>query len=85
MSTTKDDIRRWLADGKTKGATHLIVMTDTFSWDDYPTYVMPGTSARTEADKRAAGSMQRVTEVYALHLPWEAQLSEYRAFHYEAP
>lgn len=41
MATTKADIAQWMEEGKTKGATHLIVVCDTFDWEDYPVFVYP--------------------------------------------
>jgi hypothetical protein len=84
MATTQDDIRRWLKDAKKEGATHLLVVCDTFDHGDYPVSVKPGEDPRKVAGKYARGeNMQRLMEVYALHLDWEAQLAEHRSFHYE--
>jgi hypothetical protein len=66
MSTTHEDIARWLKEGKAKGATHLIVVCDTFDHDDYPVYVMPGENARAKEAEYNGKSMQRVHEVVAL-------------------
>lgn len=82
MSTTQDDIRRWLATAQEKGSTHLIVVVDTFDHEDYPVYVR----ARDQADldreiDEHSKNMQRVMEVYAMHLPIEDQIREYRANH----
>ena len=49
MATTKQVIRRWLKEAKAKGATHMIVVCDTFDHEDYPVFVMPGDNARTTA------------------------------------
>src|SRR3990167_2717319 len=38
---TKDVIRRWLNEGKTREATHVIVISDSFDYTYYPIYVMP--------------------------------------------
>lgn len=76
MSTTIDEIRAWLEDGKTRGATHMIVATDTFDWSDYPVYVAAGEDVR----KKVAGE-EKVMEVYSFALDLEEQLRERRAFH----
>lgn len=84
MATTQSEIREWFERGKRGGATHMIVACDTFDHDDYPVYVKPSESVREKAAEYNGKNMQRVMEVYALHLPMEAQLAEHRAFHYES-
>ena len=79
------DIRRWLMSGKDKGATHVIIVCDTFSWDDYPIYVKPGEDPRVRAEEFDGKNMQKIIEVYALHMDIEAQLKEHRARHYDLP
>lgn len=78
--TTKADIRRWLEQGKGQGATHMVVLCDTYDWSDYPVYVTSETEAR--ATIAAPGEMQKVMEVYRLDMDWDAQLNERRAFNY---
>lgn len=82
--TTSDLIRSWLRAAKRSGATHLIVVCDTFDHDDYPVEVMPSESVREKFKEYSEKSMQRVMEVYALHLPLDEQLAEPRAFHFES-
>jgi hypothetical protein len=63
------------------GASHMIIVCDTFDYEDYPVYVMPGDNVRVvEADYRCK-SMQRVMEVYKISLGWEAQFVG-RVFNY---
>lgn len=83
MATTREDIRRWLQEAKKKGATHVIVVCDTFDYDDYPVYVMPAESVREKADEHNGKNMQKVMEVYSLKLDIEKQLGEHRSFHYD--
>jgi hypothetical protein len=77
------EIALWLKRGKENGATHVIIVCDTFDYDDYPVYVQPNESAREIADEYNKKSMQRVMEVYSLSLSIESQLAEHRAFHYD--
>jgi hypothetical protein len=83
MGTTREDIRRWLKEGKPKGATHMIVMCDTFDYDDYPVYIGPCQNIRSEVNKRNGRNMQKVMEVYSYNHDLEDQLTEHRAFHYD--
>jgi hypothetical protein len=82
MAASREDIRGWLERAAQKGATHVIVVCDTFDHEDYPVEVMPGEDSRRKAEGYSGKNMQRVMEVYDLRLPLEAQLAEGRAFHY---
>lgn len=62
--TTREDIERWLNDAP-KGATHMIVVCDTFDYEDYPVYVMPGEDVK-EKEHRYSINMQRVMETIVL-------------------
>lgn len=81
MGVSKDEIRDWLRGAKKAGATHMLVMCDTFDYECYPVYVLPGEDPRERALK--PGEMQRVEECYSLALDIERQLAEGRAHHYE--
>lgn len=79
MATTKEDIRSWLESGKERGATHVIVVCDTFDWEDYPVYVMKDEKIQERYDHFNGKDMQKVMEVYNLSMPIEPQLVEHRA------
>lgn len=78
----RDRIRLWLDEGLKLGATHLIVVVN-MSWDDFPVYVMPGEDTREVAARFDGIDRQRIMEVYSLSNDLEAQLDEFRAFHWE--
>lgn len=82
MATSKEQIRAWLTEGKARGATHVIIVCDTFDHDDYPVYVSPSEDAREIALRYNGQNMQRLMEVYNLHGDLEAQMNEHRAFNY---
>ena len=82
MATTKTEIREWLERGKAENATHVIVVCDTFDWEDYPVFVSPGENVQTVVKRLRFGTdMQKVMEVYSLSQDLNSQLNEYRAFH----
>jgi len=85
MAAHKADIQGWLERGKKEGATHVIVVCDTFDWDDYPVSVMPGENAKEKAVEYSGKNMQQVMEVYSLTGKYsiESQLDERRAHHYD--
>jgi hypothetical protein len=73
MTATQKTIRTWFLAGIGKGATHMMVVYDT--WDDYPVYVLPGQDVRKMEENYDGGTKsQRVMEVYNLSLPMEPQL-----------
>jgi hypothetical protein len=64
VPTTREDIKNWKEEGIRRGATHLIVVCDTFDWEDYPTYVMPGENMQEKYDHYHGPNMQKVMEVF---------------------
>lgn len=85
MTTTQRDIRSWLDNAKEEGATHMIVVCDSFDYEDYPVNVMPEEDVNQKVKEYKGKPMQRIMEVYALHLDINTQLEEHRAYHLENP
>ena len=81
MTTNRSDIKGWLLRGKAKGATHVIVVCDTFDYSDYPVFISPDESVFEKYSKFQGKNMQRVMEVYDLSLDLDKQLGEVRAWH----
>ena len=80
MATTQQDIREWFERGVEQGATHMIVVCDTFDYEDYPVYVPPDKIPQVVYEEYQGKNMQRVMEVYDLSEDMEAQLKQHRAF-----
>lgn len=82
MATTKEDIRRWIERGRETGATHLIVVADTWDWEDYGVYVYAPNDARHEQTYQNSREYTKVMEVYWIEpeADIEAQLNMYRSF-----
>lgn len=83
MAATKEDIRSWLKRGKESGATHMIVVCDTYDHEDYPVYVMPDENVRTKSEQFNGKNMQVIMEVYSYKHDLEMQMSERCAFHWD--
>lgn len=86
MVTTTEEIRTWIERGREKGATHVIVVNDSFSYEYYPVYVGAGEDVRkvqARYDEKSGQTMESVMEVYFLAGDIEAQLSMRRSFTYE--
>ena len=76
MGTSKDDIREWFKSGIVKGATHLIVVCDTYDWEDYPVYVMPDEDVREKESKHNnSEKMKKIMEVFNLSINIEEQIT----------
>ncbi len=74
-----DDIKDAFDYGLGIGATHMVVMLDTFSLDNYPIFVFPGQDPRSSA----YGSEDRPLECYTYQLSWEEQAEPGRVWNWD--
>jgi hypothetical protein len=81
MGTTKQDLHRWFKEGVEQKATHMIVVCDTFDYEDYPVYVAKGEDVKAREQEYRGKDMQKVMEVYDLSKSW-AEQSEGLVFNY---
>ena len=77
--TTKAEIDDWFVRGEKQRAAYMLVVCDTFDYEDYPVYA--ATAEECLAKYKTPGEMQRVMEVYDLTADKAAQLREARAMH----
>ncbi len=82
MAASAADISKWFDNGVAKGATHMIIVCDTWDYEDYPVYVQKDENAFKIEKKYNSSNMQKVMEVYSLSLSKEEQMNERRSFHY---
>lgn len=80
MGTSIEEISGWLDKAKAEGATHVIVVCDSFSHEDYPVPVPVGTDVQAKLKEYQGKEMQRVMEVYNLDMDLLSQLAEGRAY-----
>lgn len=81
MGTTQEEIRQWLERGKKQNATHVVVVCDTYDWEDYPVFVTVGQDVHKTV-KAYSKDMQKVMEVYNLNMDLEIQLREHRSMNF---
>lgn len=82
MATTKDDISRWFDEAKLDGASHLIVVCDTFSYEDFPVHVKKVEDFWTVYKLyKKPENMTSIMEVYDMNIPKDEQMAEQRAWH----
>ena len=79
MTYSKREIEMAVNIGKEKGASHTLIVCDTFDHSDYPVHVMPNEDIH-EAIHRYSSNMQNIMEVYNHAMPVEEQLSVRRAY-----
>lgn len=79
--TTKADIADWLKSARKQKCSHLLVVTDTYDWEDYPVYVTADDNVHQRINHYNGPNMQKVTEVYSMALTDAAQLAEHRSWH----
>ena len=81
MAVGISEIRKWVESGIKTGATHVIIVCDTFDHEDYPVYVKQNESVKDRVSYYQRASMQEIMEIYNLSMNIESQLNEYRAWH----
>ena len=81
MATTQAILREWLIEGLKEQATHMVVVCDTYDWEDYPVYVRyghrlrqgrrsGGVDRRKLIDGAIYGPIGRVDRSKGDHPPW---------------
>ena len=67
MAATALDIKKWVKEGaRKKGVTHVLIVCDTFDYEDYPVYVTEDQDVRQVANQNSGPNMTRLMEVYSL-------------------
>jgi hypothetical protein len=84
MAASRVDISGWFDRGVKQGATHMIVICDTYDYEDYPKFINADTpeQAKKLADAENGVNMQQVMEVYNLKMDKQSQMDQHRAFNY---
>lgn len=85
MAASKEEISGWFDNGKLLMYSYLIVVCDTYDYEDYPVYAQDAADCKSKYSYYNSADMQRVMEVYDLHQPKQPQLNERRAFHLPGP
>ena len=80
--TPRYDIEQWFDHGVHTNATHLIVVCDTYDYEDYPVYVTSIEDVRAKVAQYSGPNMQKVMEVYNLSEDKETQLHQTRSFNF---
>jgi len=81
MAASREDISRWFDEGVAKNATHMIVVCDTYDWEDYPVYVSSNPEAAWHQNN--GPNMTRAMECYALWKSKDEQMRQHRVRDFE--
>lgn len=79
--TTKAEISAWFDEAKHKGATHMLVVCDTYDYADYPVPCTGDADCLAQFKAHDGQNMQRVMECYDLRIDKEIQLAATRVMH----
>ena len=79
MAATKKDIDGWIKEGKKAKATHLIVVCDTFDWEDYPIFVKGKEELLKVYNSHNNVNMQRVMEVFDIKTTYGVNMQQIMA------
>ena len=66
MRTSRADIESWFDEGVKQNKMYMLVLCDTYDYEDYPVFTTSTEAA--EARIKNPGEMQRVMEVYFLDM-----------------
>jgi hypothetical protein len=79
MAAALETIKGWFDEAQSNGYSHMVVMVDSFDYEDYPIFVKAGEDPRAVAE----ASDDLIMECYRVELGWEVQAAEHRANHWE--
>ena len=69
------EIAEWVQDEFKRDATHVLIVTDTFDYEEYPVPVMPNEDVQVKINEFNSLPMQKVIEVYSKKYPLIYQLN----------
>ena len=76
----------WLTEAaQDPDVTHVLVVTDTFSYEDYPVSVQRSQDVKERIKHYDGPNMQKVMEVYAMHHNLRAQVQLVRCWNDDYP
>lgn len=79
--TTKNELNEWFEEiGSPQKHSHMIVVTDTYDYEDYPVYVKLSENVHDVLAKIENQSMSKITEIYSYSQGILPQLEERRAW-----
>ena len=80
--TSRSEIKEWLGSSEEmkKEFSHMIVVCDTYDYEDYPVYVNRNENVQEVIDNYSSKPMQQIMEVYSYDLNIFDQLGSDRVW-----
>jgi len=78
----KEDLIKWFQKGVRNNQSHMIVVCDTYDYDDYPVYINSLEEFEEEYKRVFSHSSKTIMEIYDLKIDINLQMNEARSFHY---
>lgn len=75
---SREDIKRYLEKGKKNGSKYMLMVCDTFDYEDYPVYVEENEKLVDVINKYDGKNMQKILEIYNLEIDIDKQLNKDR-------
>jgi dCMP deaminase len=88
MATTINEIREWLGRYDKSEYSHVLIVCDSFDYEDYPVAVKIGEDIASKIAEYTNKNMQRIMEVYNLSMDIEEQIKSKKVWNdqdYVAP
>jgi hypothetical protein len=86
MTALYKDIEKWLLDGNNGLFSHLLVVCDTFNYENYPVYVLHEENVEDYISKYDnPKTMCRIEEIYNYSMDLEQQLTQGFTYNYKTP
>lgn len=74
MTASLQDIEGWYEEAKRRGAAYLIIVCDTFDYDNYPVYVQKVEDFQAAFNQyQKPQNMSSIDEVYDMKMPMNQQ------------
>lgn len=77
---TKEEIIEAFNRNKSKNYTHMIIVSDRWSFEYYPSYISEEDNVNDTIHLYNSGEYTRVKEVYNYNMPIEEQINSTRAY-----
>ena len=81
MAVAKNRVQLWFKEGQSKNAHHMLIMRDTYEYEDYPVYVLKNEDTKKKIRELRENDNQVVQAIFDLSLDMDSQLEERRAYH----
>lgn len=85
MASSKRDLATWFDEAVAQGAKFMIVVCDTFDYEDYPIPCRDAADCLDQYEKHDGKNMQQVMEVYDLSKDKYTQLNAPRVWNLPKP